>query len=68
MIEIEISTEFIKLQQLLKFAGLCSTGAEAKAVILDGLVSVNGEICTMRGRKMRSGDVCEYAGEKVTVL
>jgi ribosome-associated protein len=66
--EVSISTEFIKLQQLLKFAGLCSTGAEAKNVILDGLVTVGGEVCTMRGKKMRRGDFCEYAGEKVTVL
>jgi ribosome-associated protein len=66
--EIEITTEFIKLQQLLKFAGLCSTGAEAKNVILDGLVTVGGEVCTLRGKKMRSGDFCVYAGERVSVL
>jgi ribosome-associated protein len=66
--EIKITTEYIKLQQLLKFSGLCSTGAEAKNVILDGLVKANGDICTERGKKMRPGDTCEYAGEKVTVI
>jgi ribosome-associated protein len=66
--EIKITTEYIKLQQLLKFAGLCSTGAEAKNVILDELVTVNGAVCTERGKKMRSGDFCEYGKEKVTVI
>jgi ribosome-associated protein len=65
---IEITTGFIKLQQLLKFAGLCSTGAEAKIVITEGMVTVNGEVCTLRGKKMRSGDFCEYDGERITVL
>lgn len=57
---ITIRTEFIKLEALLKFAGLCSTGGEAKNVIQDGLVRVNGEICTMRGKKVRAGDCVEY--------
>jgi ribosome-associated protein len=66
--EIEITTEFIKLQQLLKFAGLCESGSMAKSVILDGLVSVNGSVCTERGKKMRSGDFCEFDGEKITLI
>jgi ribosome-associated protein len=66
--EIKITTEYIKLQQLLKFAGLCSTGAEAKNVILDGLVTVGGAVCTERGKKMRPGDTCEYAGENLMVI
>jgi ribosome-associated protein len=66
--EISITTEFIKLQQLLKFAGLCESGADAKDVIVNRLVTVNGEICTERGKKMRTGDVCEFDGEKITVL
>lgn len=46
-----IDTEFIKLQDLLKFAGLVETGGQAKILIQDGYVTVNGEICTMRGKK-----------------
>lgn len=51
-----IDTEFIKLQDLLKFAGLVETGGQAKILIQDGYVTVNGEICTMRGKKIRNGD------------
>ena len=47
-----IDTEFIKLQDLLKFAGLVETGGQAKILIQDGYVTVNGEICTMRGKKI----------------
>lgn len=56
-IEIEITTEFIKLDQLLKFANIAENGAMAKEMIWDEIVSVNGEVCTMRGKKIRSGDV-----------
>ena len=56
---IEINTEFIKLDQLLKFAGLVGNGIDAKMVIQDEMVRVNGEICTMRGKKLRPGDVVE---------
>ena len=52
-----IDTEFIKLQDLLKFAGLVETGGQAKILIQDGFVTVNGEICTMRGKKIRNGDI-----------
>ena len=52
MERIEITTEFIKLDALLKFAALVGTGGEAKMVIADGLVGVNGETCTMRGKKI----------------
>lgn len=61
MIKIPIQTEFIKLDSLLKFAHVVSTGGEAKNIILDGLVFFNGEVCTMRGKKVRIGD-------KITVL
>lgn len=64
---ITITTEFIKLQDLLKFASLVSTGGEAKIVILDEEVTVNGEICTQRGRKIRPGDKVEFRGEELTV-
>ena len=67
MTEIAIQTEFIKLEALLKFAGLCSTGGEAKNVIQDNLVFYNGEICTMRGKKVRAGDIVSYDGTEITV-
>ncbi|MCI9576299.1 MAG: RNA-binding S4 domain-containing protein [Clostridiales bacterium] len=58
--QIAIDTEFIRLDALLKFGGALDTGGQAKLVIQDGLVKVNGEICTMRGKKMRPGDRAEY--------
>ena len=61
MEKIKINTEFIKLDSLLKFAALVGTGGEAKYVISEGLVSVNGEACTMRGRKIYPGDRVEFA-------
>lgn len=54
--EIGIQTEFIKLDSLLKYAGLCMTGGEAKTLIEEGMVLFNGEACTMRGKKVRPGD------------
>ena len=54
--QIKIRTEFIKLQDLIKFAGAVETGGEAKLIVQEGRVSVNGEICTMRGKKIRPGD------------
>ena len=65
--DVEISTEFIKLDALLKFAALVGTGGEAKFVIAEGLVKVNGETCTMRGKKLRAGDTVEFNGETVTI-
>ena len=62
MEEIKISTEFIKLDALLKFASLVGSGGEAKMLIQDGHVLVNGEVCTMRGKKIRSGDVVKLEG------
>ena len=61
--DIEITTEFIKLDALLKFAALVGTGGEAKYVIAEGLVKVNGETCTMRGKKLRPGDRFEFDGK-----
>lgn len=55
--EIEIETEFIKLDSLLKFAGAVDTGGRAKEAVLDGEVTVNAEVCLQRGRKIRAGDV-----------
>ena len=54
---VQIRTEFIKLQDLLKFAGAVETGGDAKLIIQEGRVKVNGETCTMRSKKMRPGDV-----------
>ena len=54
--KVKIKTEFIKLDQLLKFSGIAESGADEKDMILDGVVSVNNEICTMRGKKIRPGD------------
>ena len=64
---ITITTEYIKLQDLLKFANLVATGGEAKERIQGGEVRVNGEVCTMRGKKIRPGDVVLFAGQELTV-
>ena len=61
---IEITTEYIKLQDLLKFAAAVQTGGEAKIVIQEGDVTVNGEVCTMRGRKLRPGDDVCFQGKQ----
>lgn len=55
--QVKIATEFIKLDQLIKFAGIAYSGAEAKDMVINGFVSVNGELCTMRGKKIRPGDI-----------
>ena len=60
---VEITTEYIKLQDALKFANVVYSGGEAKTVILEEQVKVNGEICTMRGKKLRPGDKVEFAGQ-----
>ena len=54
---ISITTEFIKLDSLLKFAGIAAVGGEAKFMVTSGAVLVNGEVCTMRGKKIRAGDL-----------
>lgn len=64
---IKITTEYIKLQDLLKIAGLTYTGGEAKVMVQEGLVTVNGEVCTMRGRKIRPGDTVEFEGKTLEV-
>lgn len=60
--------EFIKLGQLLKKAGMISSGVDAKMVILDELLTVNGEVETRRGKKIYPGDVVSYDGETVKVV
>lgn len=64
---IQLREEFIKLGQALKAAGLVESGVEAKDVIQSGLVLVNGEIDTRRGRKLYGGDVVEFDGEKIKI-
>lgn len=65
--KIHISTDFIKLDALLKFSGAVGTGGEAKQAIASELVSVNGEICTMRGKKLRKGDKIVFNGTEITI-
>ena len=67
MEKIQITTDFIKLDALLKFAALVGTGGEAKMVIADGMVSVNGETCTMRGKKIHPGDTVRFADSEILV-
>lgn len=67
MEQIAITTEFIKLDAFLKFANAVSSGGEAKVLIADGLVSVNGEVCTMRGKKLRPGDRVSLDGQDFEV-
>ena len=67
MEEIRIRTEFIRLDALLKYAGLTGTGGEAKSVIQDGMVQVNGEVCVSRGKKIVPGDEVRFAGVVIKV-
>ena len=64
---IMIRGDFIKLDSLMKFASLVASGGEAKMAIADGLVSVNGEVCTMRGKKIRPGDTVSFCGQDLAV-
>ena len=64
---IEITTEYIKLQDLLKFAAIASTGGEAKIMVQEGEIRVNGEVCTQRGKKIRPGDDVLVDGQHYTV-
>lgn len=66
--EIKIHTEFIKLQDLLKFAGAVETGGDAKLIIQEGRVAVNGEPCAMRGKKLYPGDRAVIDGETELVV
>ncbi|ENZ00178.1 S4 domain-containing protein YaaA [Clostridium thermobutyricum] len=68
MQEIRINTEYIKLDAFLKWTGVASLGSEAKIYILEEMVKVNGEICTQRGKKLRSGDIVEFEGETYKIV
>ncbi|MEF9852412.1 MAG: RNA-binding S4 domain-containing protein [Hydrogenoanaerobacterium sp.] len=66
-IKTTINTEYIKLDQFLKYTGVTETGGMAKEIILNGDVKVNGEVCTMRGKKIRVNDIVELEGYRLEV-
>jgi ribosome-associated protein len=66
-VKIGIHTEFIRLDAALKLGGVAETGGEAKMMIQSGAVNVNGEVCTMRGKKLRPGDAAEADGMRIEV-
>ncbi len=68
MDNIKIEGEYIKLQDLLKFSGLCMTGGHAKTAVQNGEVKVNGEVCTMRGKKIRNGDIIEFENKEIKAV
>ncbi|MBR4017195.1 MAG: RNA-binding S4 domain-containing protein [Oscillospiraceae bacterium] len=61
-VDLTIHTEFIKLQDAMKYANVVYSGGEAKQLILEGQVKVNGEVCTMRGKKLHPGDTFSFMG------
>lgn len=67
MEKIIINTEFIKLDQLLKYANAVEGGGMAKNVILDGMVRVNGEVVLQRGKKLRNGDIVKFNNEEYII-
>ena len=67
-IPVVIGTEFIKLQDAMKFANIVYSGGEAKTLIQEGEVLVNGEVCTMRGKKLRNGDKFTFMGYKFVIV
>ena len=66
-IPVVIHTEFIKLQDAMKYANIVYSGGEAKQMILDGMVNVNGEACTMRGKKLYPGDTFKFNGQSYLI-
>lgn len=66
--DVKITTEYIKLDQLLKFAGIAETGGHAKELVESGEVTVNGEKCQMRGKKLRTGDKVSACDVELTVV
>ena len=67
IVKTKINTEFIKLDSLLKFSGVVETGGYAKELVQSGKVKVNGEVCTMRGKKIRSGDEVIFEEYKIVI-
>ena len=68
MERIKIEEEYIRLDSLMKFSGLCNSGGRAKYLIQGGEVLLNGEVCVMRGKKIRAGDRVEYNGRMIEVI
>ena len=68
MLEVKIDTEYIKLDQFLKFAGLVNTGGEAKNIIMEGRITVNGTVEKARGKKLRAEDIIEFEGHKYKIV
>ena len=68
MEQVLINTEYIKLDQFLKWAGACDNGAMAKGFIIDGFVTVNGNVEIQRGKKLRNGDIVEFENKKYEVV
>lgn len=68
MKKVKINTEYIKLDQFLKFTGVVSNGGEAKVLITDGLAKVNGETELRRGRKLRPKDIIEFGGNEFVII
>lgn len=66
--QLKIKEDFIKLDSLLKLANLVGSGGEAKMLIQNGKVIVNGQVCTLRGKKIREGDTVIYDNQEITVL
>ncbi|MCH5299734.1 MAG: RNA-binding S4 domain-containing protein [Ruminococcus sp.] len=66
--KIEIREEFIRLDSLLKLSGIAETGGHAKFLVQNGEVKVNGEVCTMRGKKMRKGDIAEFKNNLIQIV
>ncbi len=64
---VKISTEFIQLSALLKFANVCQSGGEAKIAIQSGFVTYNGQVCTQRGKKVYPGDIIVFNNEEIKV-
>lgn len=68
MKEIKVDTEIIKLDSFLKWSGICSQGSDAKIIIKNGEVKLNGEVEIRRGKKLAKGDIVEYGGEEYKVI
>lgn len=68
MRKLELKGEYITLQDTLKFTSMASSGGEAKHFILEGMVKVNGETCTMRGKKLRENDVVSFMEEEIKII
>lgn len=68
MDNIKIQGDYIKLQDILKYSGLCMTGGHAKLAVQNGEVKLNGEVCTMRGKKVKDGDVIKYNNKEIKAV